>query len=88
MYLITDNLRTNVYNDFYNFLKGNHDYDRNGTYTDQMYAGDSRSAPPIQPKTPVNTAENVNVLRHIGTKLLRQKKLPSGNSKQKGKFTL
>lgn len=34
-----------MYNDFYNFLKGNHDYDRNGTYTDQMYAGDFGSAP-------------------------------------------
>lgn len=42
--------------------------------------------PPIQPKKPVNTAENVNVLRHIGTKLLRQKKLPSGNRQAKGKI--
>lgn len=30
MYLINDNLHTIVYNDFYNFLKGNHDYGRNG----------------------------------------------------------
>ena len=54
LYLKTDNLRTIVYNDFYNFLKGNHDYGRNGTYTDWMYAGGSGSESPIQPKTQVS----------------------------------